>query len=164
MYKTAFYSFYLPVALAARLACVQDEAQYKAALDILLPLGEYFQVQDDYLDAYAPPEVLGKIGTDIQDNKCSWVINTALAHVTPEQRAVLDANYGRKDAAAEAQVKAVFTAPNVDVKAKFEAYEQQSYDKITALIKQFPDGPSDAPVLKQDVFTVFLGKVYKRSK
>lgn len=65
VYKTAFYSFYLPVALAMRVHGIKDEAAYKAALDILIPMGEYFQVQDDYLDAYAPPEVLGKIGTDI---------------------------------------------------------------------------------------------------
>lgn len=65
MYKTAFYSFYMPVALAMRVHGVKDEAAYQAALDILIPMGEYFQVQDDYLDAYAPPEVLGKIGTDI---------------------------------------------------------------------------------------------------
>lgn len=65
VYKTAFYSFYLPVALAMRMVGVQDEQAYQLALKILLPLGEYFQVQDDYLDCYAPPEVLGKIGTDI---------------------------------------------------------------------------------------------------
>lgn len=47
-------------------AGVKDEAAYKQALDILIPMGEYFQVQDDVLDAFAPPEVLGKIGTDIQ--------------------------------------------------------------------------------------------------
>lgn len=44
---------------------VSDEEAYKLALSILVPMGEYFQVQDDVLDAFAPPEVLGKIGTDI---------------------------------------------------------------------------------------------------
>ncbi|CAD6972897.1 unnamed protein product [Tilletia controversa] len=62
VYKTAFYSFYLPVALAMRMAGITDDAQYKAALDILIPLGEYFQVQDDYLDCYGTPEMIGKIG------------------------------------------------------------------------------------------------------
>lgn len=90
IYKTAYYSFYLPVALAMQISGIQDDRAYKAAEDILIPMGEYFQIQDDFLDCYADPETLGKIGTDILDNKCSWVINTALAHVTPDQRAILD--------------------------------------------------------------------------
>ena len=81
---------------------------YALAERILVPLGEYFQVQDDFLDYAMPPELLGKVGTDIIDNKCSWCVNTALALATPAQRAVLDANYGRKDAQAEARVKALY--------------------------------------------------------
>ena len=95
LYKTAFYSFYLPVALAMIYAGIpvpahtptrartpsaaagEAEAEpYQLALDILLPLGEYFQVQDDYLDCFGTD--IGKIGTDILDNKCSWVVCTAL--------------------------------------------------------------------------------------
>ena len=44
-YKTAFYSFYLPVALAMYMAGVSSEADLKQAKDILIPLGEYFQIQ-----------------------------------------------------------------------------------------------------------------------
>jgi farnesyl diphosphate synthase len=44
---------------------VTDKSAYDLALSILLPLGEYFQVQDDFLDCYGAPEVIGKIGTDI---------------------------------------------------------------------------------------------------
>jgi farnesyl diphosphate synthase len=63
-----------------------DPDYYKLALDILLPLVEYFQIQDDYLDYAGTPEQIGKIGTDILDNKCSWCINAALARATPAQR------------------------------------------------------------------------------
>jgi geranylgeranyl pyrophosphate synthase len=54
--------------------------------------------QDDYLDCYGAPEVIGKIGTDIEDNKCSWLVVQALERVTPEQRKVLEDNYGKKNA------------------------------------------------------------------
>lgn len=65
-YKTAFYSFYLPVACGMIIAGIHDRALYDTAREILLIMGEYFQIQDDYLDCYGSPEVIGKIGTDIQ--------------------------------------------------------------------------------------------------
>lgn len=44
-----------------RMAGIKDEAAYKQALDILIPLGEYFQIQDDYLDCYGTPEQIGQL-------------------------------------------------------------------------------------------------------
>jgi len=159
IYKTAYYSFYLPVALAMHMCGIIDPAAFEKAQAILIPLGEYFQVQDDYLDCYGAPEVIGKIGTDILDNKCSWNVNIALASCNAEQRKVLDENYGRKDAAAEAKVKVVFN--EVGVPAKYEAYEQASYERINGLIETVKDEPNG---LKQEVFRSFLAKIYKRTK
>lgn len=88
-YKTAYYSFYLPVCCGLIVAGVEDEATFGVCEEILIPMGQYFQIQDDYLDCYADPEKLGKIGTDIQDNKCSWLICQALHRATPEQKAEL---------------------------------------------------------------------------
>jgi farnesyl diphosphate synthase len=65
-YKTAFYSFYLPVALGMILSGVTDKKLYDKAREILCIMGEYFQIQDDFLDCYGTPEIIGKVGTDIQ--------------------------------------------------------------------------------------------------
>lgn len=45
--------------------------------------------KDDYLDLFGDPSVTGKIGTDIQDNKCSWLVVQCLQRATPEQRQIL---------------------------------------------------------------------------
>ncbi|KAF7330873.1 Fructose-bisphosphate aldolase [Mycena venus] len=169
VYKTAFYSFYLPIALAMYMSGVPASytlegktiEPYKVALSILVPLGEYFQIQDDFLDFSAPPEQLGKVGTDIVDNKCSWCVNTALALATPEQRAVLDENYGRKDPAAEARVKEVFEA--VGLRERYAAYEADVYGRLKDLIAGIPES-TERGTLKRAVFTSFLEKIYKRTK
>jgi farnesyl diphosphate synthase len=139
---------------------------YSLARSILIPLGEYFQIQDDFLDYSGTPEQIGKVGTDILDNKCSWCINTALAVATPEQRAILDENYGRKDKEREERVKRVFE--EVGLAERFRTYEEDAYRKISGLIESIPEasqGPrASAPVLKRRVFTSFLDKIYKRTK
>lgn len=157
-YKTAFYSFYLPVALAMHMAGISSEADLKQARDILLPLGEYFQVQDDYLDCYGDPDFIGKIGTDIQDNKCGWVINTALKKASPAQRQVLDENYGKKDADAEARVKAVFKELAID--QDYFAYEEEIVAKLRKDIAKIDESRG----FKGEAITVFLNKIYKRQK
>ncbi|CAE6537783.1 unnamed protein product [Rhizoctonia solani] len=159
IWKTAYYSFYLPVALAMYFVGIKDEKLFEQAKQILLPIGEYFQVQDDYLDCFGTHEQIGKIGTDILDNKCSWCVNAALNVATPEQRKILDDNYGRKDSAAEARVKEVFT--ELELPRRYQEYEQATYEKLNALIDAIPEVEGG---LKRDVFRSFLSKIYKRSK
>merc|ERR1719453_2309407 len=55
VYKTAFYTFYLPIACAMLLSGYRDPALFAKAREICVLMGEYFQVQDDYLDCYGDP-------------------------------------------------------------------------------------------------------------
>lgn len=157
-YKTAYYSFYLPVALALYLADLASPNNLEQSKSVLLPLGTYFQVQDDYLDCYGDPHVTGKIGTDIQDNKCSWIINKALLNATNDQRIILEANYGKKDPESIHKVREIFD--DLGLKQCFAEYEESIVSKIHELI----DSIDESEGLKKEVFTLFLDKIYKREK
>lgn len=157
-FKTAYYSFYLPVALAMYVAGISDPKDLQQAHDVLIPLGEYFQIQDDYLDCFGTAEQIGKIGTDIQDNKCSWVVNKALQLASPEQRKLLDENYGKKDAECEARCKKLFH--DLDIQKHYQAYEEKVAQDLRAKIAQTDESRG----FRAQVLTAFLNKVYKRSK
>jgi len=157
-YKTAFYSFYLPVACAMHQAGVATPENLQQAKDVLIPLGEYFQVQDDYLDCYGDPEFIGKIGTDIKDNKCGWLVNKALEITTPEQRALLDENYGKKDDVCEKKVKELYV--ELDVAQHYKDYEAKSIKEIEGLIAKVDESNG----LKRGVFTGFLKKIAGRTR
>jgi farnesyl diphosphate synthase len=158
IYKTAYYSFYLPVALALYYLQLATPSNLKQAHDILIPMGEYFQIQDDFLDAFGDPSVIGKIGTDIKDNKCGWLINQALLICTPEQRQLLDENYGQKDDAKEARVKKLYE--ELQLEKRYQDYEERRVGEIRKMI----DLVDESKGLKKEVFESFLAKIYKRGK
>lgn len=154
-YKTAFYTFYLPAACAMRLCGVKDEAAYEKANEICIKLGQFFQIQDDYLDCYGDPEVIGKIGTDIQDNKCGWLVVQALLKCTDEQRKIIEENYGRADAECEKKIKALYV--DLDLEATYKKYEEESYADLRSIMES-------QKVLPEGLFGAMLAKIYKRQK
>ena len=158
VYKTAYYSFYLPVALALHYLRLATPDNLKQSHEILIPTGVYFQVQDDYLDVYGTPEQIGKIGTDIQDNKCGWAINEALPLCNPDQRRTLEENYGRKDKDKESRVKQVFE--ELQLQKRYRDFEEKEVTQIKETIASVDESQG----LKRMVFESFLNRIYKRRK
>ncbi len=154
-YKTAFYSFYLPVACGMILGNVSQGHEFDVAKDICCAMGEYFQIQDDYLDCYGDPKIIGKVGTDIQDNKCSWLVVQALARADETQRKTLIEHYGKDKESSIHMVKELYKS--MDMEKLYLSYENESYEKIGKMIQSVKSVP-------HGVFTSFLRKIYKRNK
>ncbi|XP_069806883.1 farnesyl pyrophosphate synthase isoform X1 [Dendropsophus ebraccatus] len=155
-YKTAFYSFYLPVAAAMYMAGIDGEDDHQNAKAVLLEMGEFFQIQDDYLDCYGDPDVTGKIGTDIQDNKCGWLVVEALKRATPEQRRILQENYGQEEEEKVQRVKQLYEG--LGLPAVYARYEEESFQRLQHLISQHAHG------LSKEIFLGLARKIYKRQK
>lgn len=56
---------------------------------VVIELGLLFQIQDDFLDCFGNAKVTGKIGTDITENKCSWLIVKAFEQANENQKSIL---------------------------------------------------------------------------
>ncbi|XP_030766531.1 farnesyl pyrophosphate synthase [Sitophilus oryzae] len=153
-YKTAYYSFQMPIALAMYLANMFDEEQHRQAKTILLEMGQFFQIQDDFLDCFGDPSVTGKKGTDIQDGKCSWLAVVALQRATPDQRKIMEEHYGRSEPESVETIRRLYEElclPNT-----YAIYEEESYNIIKTHIQQISKG------LRHDMFFKIMEKIYKR--
>lgn len=157
-YKTAFYSFSLPVRSAMILAGITDDKSHREAEAVLLKMGRFFQVQDDYLDCYGDPKVTGKIGTDIQDGKCSWPVVTALTICNKDQLEILQNNYARNDPVCIEEVKSVYR--ELDIESKYLEFEEAQYEEICKDINDL-NQRTDLP---GSIFHNFLAKIYRRNK
>uniref|UniRef100_A0A0E0KW59 Farnesyl pyrophosphate synthase n=1 Tax=Oryza punctata TaxID=4537 RepID=A0A0E0KW59_ORYPU len=138
-YKTAYYSFYLPVANALLLsgAKLQDFSDLK---DILIEMGIYFQIQDDYLDCFADPNTIGK----------------ALGHADNNQIEVLHKNYGKKDSSSVSEVKRTYAA--LDLKDIFSEFECRCYNHLVTSIEAQKDCAA------REILKSFLKKIHQRKK
>ncbi|KAB0795687.1 hypothetical protein PPYR_09748 [Photinus pyralis] len=107
-YKTSYYTVLLPVMLAMHLADKVDLNVIKSDLAVLNELGFFFQVQNDFLDCFDDSSITGKLGTDIEEAKCTWLMVTALKRANASQRKVLEENYGKKDKDSVVKVRKMY--------------------------------------------------------
>lgn len=155
-YKTAYYSFCLPIRLAIYLANITDAKVHQDAEKILLRIGHLFQVQDDYLDCFGDPNVTGKIGTDIEDGKCSWLVVKAIKLATTEkQKSILFENYGLRSTENVAKIKSLYE--EIGIQQCFLQFEKDQYEEICSLIESLE-------VLPKKIFYNFLDMIYRRKK
>jgi len=154
IYKTAFYTFYLPIASAMYLCGYNTPEQHGAAKKISMELGHKFQIQDDYLDCYGKPEEIGKDGTDIKDHKCTWLVVQALRRMNKEQRKILEACYGKEDEKSVNRVKELYNELGIT-----EIYRQQEMDSYDRIVKLMEDSVDILPDL---VFRPILDKIHLR--
>mmetsp|Transcript_17994 Transcript_17994/g.40899 ORF Transcript_17994/g.40899 Transcript_17994/m.40899 type:complete len:113 (-) Transcript_17994:432-770(-) len=98
---------------------------------------------------------LQKVGTDIQDNKCSWLVVQALELANPAQLKILKENYGEDNPKKIDKVKELFKT--LKLEKVFRDFEEQSYKEIQQELDKLK-------LIPRDVFEILLKKIYKRDK
>jgi farnesyl diphosphate synthase len=115
-------------------------------------MGLVFQSRDDFLDVYGDAKVTGKVGTDIQENKCSWLSVQAMMHCDTEKKRALMDSYGSQDPADVLKVKAIFEA--IGLPKLFRVWDAEMVAKVEAMV----EGATD-PVIRES-FLALLSKYF----
>uniref|UniRef100_U5ETY6 Farnesyl pyrophosphate synthase n=1 Tax=Corethrella appendiculata TaxID=1370023 RepID=U5ETY6_9DIPT len=152
--KTAYYTFYLPVALAMDMTGFKDPEVFRQTRTILLEIGQFFQAQDDFLDCFGDPEVTGKIGTDIQDGKCTWLSVVCMQRASEEQKDIMKKCYGSQNPDDVARIKKLYE--ELGLPTTYSIYEEESYNMIKTHIQQISRG------LPHELFFKIMEKIYRR--
>lgn len=117
-------------------------------------MGYFFQVQDDFLDCYGDPSVTGKIGTDIQDGKCTWLAVLCMQRATEEQKQIMRDCYGSQDPENVKKIKNLYD--ELALHNTYTLYEEDSYNMIKTHIQQTSRG------VPHDIFFKMMEQIYRR--
>ncbi|XP_072382647.1 farnesyl pyrophosphate synthase-like isoform X2 [Diabrotica undecimpunctata] len=151
-YRTGYFNLQLPVASAMYLAKMGDPEQHRQARTILLEMGHYFQVQKDFMNCFGKRGFTDKIGSDIEEGKCSWLAVVALQRVNSAQRQIMEKYYGKEGDEAIEAVKNMYV--ELGLPATYEKYEEQTYKIIHTHIQQISKG------LPHKLFLTLLDQMY----
>lgn len=117
-------------------------------------MGYFFQVQDDFLDCFGDVNVTGKVGTDIQDGKCSWLGVVCMQRATEEQKQIMRECYGKNDPEKVNEIRKLYE--NLGLPNMYAIYEEESFKMIKTHIQQTSRG------VPHDVFLKIMEKIYRR--
>ncbi len=154
--KTSHYTFYLPVAAGLHLADAATDEALLEARTVCDAIGEYFQVQDDFLDCYGDAKQTGKGNTDIAERKCTWLAVKALELCADDEVTKL---HLQKSLLAADTDRVAEIYEQLGVRDAYSAYEEASVAAIRARIGSCAGLAPARPLLE-----AVVRKLYKRLK
>lgn len=149
--KAGYYTFFFSALLAMQYLGFATSDNVEHTKRVLVKLGAFYQVTNDYLDIFGDPVRTGKVGSDVSENKCSWVIIKALEICNEEQRAYLREYYGKDATETVIQVQAIFHS--LPLKSLYEQEENDFRSKLGDLISEVPKNEG----LHKDIYWKLFG-------
>ncbi|XP_075154160.1 uncharacterized protein LOC142227491 [Haematobia irritans] len=143
--KSAYSFFYLPFAWAMHLAGINNLQKLQNLKEISLNLAFLFQAQNDFLDCFGTPEHTCTIGTDISENKCTWLAVECINRASREQMDIMVQCYGRNDFDMVQRVIDLYLL--LDLPSVYESYEIELVNTITDDIQRMPDDLPQGAIL-----------------
>lgn len=131
-----------------------DPEAFRQAKIILYEIGHFLQVQDDYLDCYGDPNVTGKVGTDIQDGKCTWFALMCMQRANVNEKELMREFYGSNNPEHVQKIKELYN--DLRLLEMYKQYEKNTYDMINTLIQQ------TAREVLRDLFLHIMNSIYLR--
>ncbi len=129
------------IAASLKIGAILGGASQKDANDLYefgRNLGIAFQLQDDLLDTYGDPKIMGKkLGTDIVDNKKTFLMIEALENASPEQKTELTGWLTRQEFDRGEKIHAVIDILNdLQIKSRTEERIKDFYDQALSNLKR----------------------------
>ena len=114
----------------------------------------FIKLQDDYIDCFGDENMTGKMGTDIQEGKCSWLAVKALQQCKPNHRAVFTCCYGSKEPAHIERIKVLYN--QLKIPQLYKEEENKISNNIIQRIKAISSST------ERDLYLQVLGGQYGR--
>lgn len=138
--KASHYTFAMPTILGMTLAHVKDPQIFQQVKAILMELGSWYQIQDDYWDCFGDFGTSGKVGNDINEGKCTWLAVKFMETASEEQMRLFLQIYGNNKPEDVEKVKKLYR--DVELPKVFKACEEEFYGELWKKIADLPTNVS----------------------
>ncbi|XP_013108310.2 farnesyl pyrophosphate synthase [Stomoxys calcitrans] len=132
--KTAHCALYMPFASAMYLAGIKNPLAFRQIKSICLEMGYFSQAQNDVFDCFVNEKETGNIGTDIEENKLSWLAVECMLRATDDQKRIIEECYGKKDPVKVQQVIKLYH--DLQLLEVYRDFEVESLKNIETQLQQ----------------------------